>query len=664
MILGTSLGPKEGRMPPGLLSPVLADRRRRWPNTHLQMACIAFIFLLWCFYRAVVVPQLVVDITGPRIVAGLPIPKQPTSMVDIYSQVPDLPTQGGDPTRRVKKPSSADQKPISADIEDEEAGYLNDPKIKSGYFGKSKSTGDKKETFNPSWNERPGFSHDLDAVVNLLPDEVHMREFLSPIELGGSRRMKELGLRTRAYRQYFDAWEALHLNEDEETGEITIRDDIIQYLRDTVDVSKGSKRLASLIHKYESFRSFIISFARVLFPFTTPYFADHMSLHASTRNGGRGIVITGGDNQARMMLTTIYTYRQLGCDLPIEVMYLGDADLSEDNRLELEALPGVITRDLSPMVDDAGWSLAGWAAKPWAILLSSFREVIMIDADALFFKNPATLFDDPDYIETGALFFRDRVILPESKRSFLQQMLPRPISKHAIESRWWQGTSGHHQESGVVVVDKWKHFISLLLVCRFNGSDRDTRDGKKGVYELVYGDKETFWVGFLLAGDESFAFHKGFVGILGAIESDAKKDSETKEKTPESSENPPSNTESTTPTSEATPSSVVPATSPETHVICAPQLLHTDTDGSPLWFNGWLLANKFDPPGKQRYMKMDSYLLEPKPIKGEDSFWRIAQSNICCLTSTPKLKYDMEESDKKILKMIIERAKEVKDMDF
>jgi hypothetical protein len=104
------------------------------------------------------------------------------------------------------------------------------------------------------------------------------------------------------------------------------------------------------------------------------------------------------------------------------------------------------------MVDDEGWKLAGWAAKPFAILLSSFREVIFIDADSLFFRNPAKLFDDPDYVETGALFFRDRTIMPESKRRWLLRVLPRPIPKLAKESTWWTGTSGHHQESGVVVV--------------------------------------------------------------------------------------------------------------------------------------------------------------------------------------------------------------------
>lgn len=45
------------------------------------------------------------------------------------------------------------------------------------------------------------------------------------------------------------------------------------------------------------------------------------------------------------------------------------------------------------------------------------------------------------------------------------------------------------QESGVVVVDKWRHFISLLMVTRMNGPDRDGNEAedKIGVYDMVYG---------------------------------------------------------------------------------------------------------------------------------------------------------------------------------
>lgn len=180
---------------------------------------------------------------------------------------------------------------------------------------------------------------------------------------------------------------------------------------------------------------------------------------------------------------------KLGCVLPIEVMYLGDSDLSEDYRAELESIEGVVTRDVSQMVNDEGWKLAGWAIKAFAILFSSFREVIFIDADSAFFQNPAVLFDDPEYRKNGALFFKDRLMMPESKKRWIQQVLPKPFSSQVKQNRFWTGESSHMQESGVVVVDKWKHFLSMLMVTRMNGPDRDgdEDEGIVGVYDMVYG---------------------------------------------------------------------------------------------------------------------------------------------------------------------------------
>ena len=199
--------------------------------------------------------------------------------------------------------------------------------------------------------------------------------------------------------------------------------------------------------------------------------------------------MTAGDEQAPYLLASIPSFRKLGCTLPIEIFYLGDSDLSEDFRIELEAIDGVTTRDLSQMVTDEGWRLAGWAGKPFTILFSSFREAIFIDADALFFHDPAILFEDPEYKKTGALFFKDRLIMPETKKRWLQAILPKPISKQVRQSRMWTGDSGHMQESGVVVVDTWRHYIALLLVSRLNGPDRDGKkeEGIIGIYDMVYG---------------------------------------------------------------------------------------------------------------------------------------------------------------------------------
>lgn len=329
----------------------------------------------------------------------------------------------------------------------------------------------------------------LQHVLSSLPDEIHIREMLRPLEGTGKEKLRDVGLRARAYKAFFEAWEDLHLVTD--VNATYIRDDIVHYLRKHHDSARPSSiPLAQVLRSYEAYRSFLQRLSMLLFPWTMPYFSDHMSLHAHVHRGGRGIVFTAGDNQAPYLLASIPSLRRLGCTLPIEIMYLGDNDLSEDYRAELELLPDVVTRDLSQMVNDEGWTLAGWAAKPFAILLSSFREVIFIDADALFLRNPENLFEDPSYVKTGALFFKDRLIMPESKKRWLQQILQKPISKQVRQNRFWTGESGHMQESGVVVVDKWKHFVAVLLVTRMNGPDRDgnEQEHKVGVYDMLYGE--------------------------------------------------------------------------------------------------------------------------------------------------------------------------------
>ncbi|KAI0467556.1 glycosyltransferase family 71 protein [Xylaria cf. heliscus] len=648
----TALGPKEGRLPPGsFFSSLPADHRRRFSNRQKNAFVFSIILLVFLIYT-IWFHLHALDRVEKREKLSDDIPTWSSPVLS-----------GERFGSRKSVQISKTQKPIAIVDEttnDEEA--LEEPTKKESttqrtekqkvQYHTSKLVHEEQKPQRNRWSERPDFKDDLDAIFALLPDELNMRELLRPIDNGGAERMRELGLRTRAYKKYLSAWEKLHVVEDKETGETYVRDDVIQYLRglENDEETGVSPSLTTTIHNYEAFRSFLAQLSRVLFPFTSPYFADHMTLHAGFKNAGRGIVLTAGDDQAHYLMTTIYTFRELGCDLPIEIMYLGDNDLGEDHRFELEALPGVTTRDLSVMVDDEGWKLAGWAIKPFAMLMSSFREVIFIDADSFFFRDPAKLFDDPDYKNTGALFFRDRTIMPESKRRWLLQILPRPIHRLAKESSWWTGASGHHQESGVVVIDKWKHFASMLLICRFNGSDRDARDGKMGVYEMMHGDKETFWIGFLLAGDSYFAFHKGAVGSIGIIESPSKESTATEAEL---------STSDATKDPEGELASELATPTPDTYTMCSPQLLHLDVDGTPLWFNGWLLINKYVDRSKRRFAPMKSYLSEPRHKAIDDDFWKLASDNYCCLTASVDSKSDLTEHDLALLKMMRDRALEV-----
>ena len=124
--------------------------------------------------------------------------------------------------------------------------------------------------------------------------------------------------------------------------------------------------------------------------------------------------------------------------------------------------------------------------------MSSFREVLSVDADGLFFTNPEDMFRDRQYNDTKALFFRDRDHFPELRTPWVKTTFFPPISYNLLQNRIRTGESHHMQESGVLVVDKWQHFVPLLLVARLNGPDRDgnATTGKVGVYDMMYGKSE------------------------------------------------------------------------------------------------------------------------------------------------------------------------------
>ncbi|XWX00157.1 hypothetical protein V2A60_008176 [Cordyceps javanica] len=510
---------------------------------------------------------------------------------------------------------------------------------------------------DPSQNQEPHqFKQNLEfesavrRMELLLPNETEVGRLLHAVKGTGSEKLREIGLRAREYKKYFQAWEQLHLVENDPESTF-IRADMAPYMRRYFSTGAGKVAaipLEQLIRTYEKYRVFMYRFEKLIAGWTAPYFSDHMTLHLNMAQGGRGIVLTGGNAQLPYLKTLIHSLRDIGCSLPIDIMYLDDNDLGLDAQVELGSLDGVSTREIGPMVDDRGWKLAGWAAKPFAILFSSFREVVFIDADSLFFRDPATLFEDEDYQRTGALFFKDRALWPESKQDWLKKVLPAPISEKVLASRYWKGESGQLQESGVVVVDKWRHFISMLVVCRMNGPDRDgnKEKGTVGVYDMVYGDKETFWIGWELVGDTDYAFHRGRVAVMGVAEEDKSKT------TPESDK----------PGAEELKRSDDPALTAESdkkgtaaYTVCAPQLLHLGADGRPLWFNGGLVKNKFLDKKVWEFGNFREFLVEPNEVSTVR--WKMLDGNRACLTGDASLKHSLDESEQVAVQTMIDHER-------
>jgi len=244
----------------------------------------------------------------------------------------------------------------------------------------------------------------------------------------------------------------------------------------------GEKRLLGMLHSK-------------LYPWLYEKFTSPTGLLRSYK--GKGIVICTGSYHYRFAKSTVDTLRNIiKTNLPIEIMYVGESDLSEAHRKDLESYKMVTCTDVTKFFNNDIIFISGWAVKPFAILASRFKEVILMDADAMYIHDPALWFEDEGYKKTGALFFKDRTLYPgpHGGSEWLHQWMKDP-SDYAKNSRFYNELSSHEMESSTVVIDKSRRLLGVLQTCKFN--ERRIRD--RVVYQKVFGDKETYWMAFDMA---------------------------------------------------------------------------------------------------------------------------------------------------------------------
>ncbi|KAG0337589.1 hypothetical protein BG004_007580 [Podila humilis] len=290
---------------------------------------------------------------------------------------------------------------------------------------------------------------------------------------------------------------------------------------------------------------FFLRLEKRLFPWL--HYGRYTSLSLFKTYKGRGIVFCAGNGQFEFVITAIQALRtRLNSKLPIQVYHMGEQDLSSDRQKYLrEMATDIEVMDVTQVLDNSYMVLGGWSIKPFAMLASSFEEVMFVDADAYFLQDPAVLFDDAGYKATGALFFFDRTLFHDSHTipEFMKTIMP-IMSSFPPKSRSFNLLSAHEQESGVVLINKRDRFLGMLATCKMNGKwERDLVS-----YTKFHGDKETFWIGFEMI-QEAYAFMRNYGGAIGELA--------------------PGNSDS----------------------VCGAQL-HLDSKGQPLWWNGGLYRNK------------------------------------------------------------------------
>ena len=191
---------------------------------------------------------------------------------------------------------------------------------------------------------------------------------------------------------------------------------------------------------------------------------------------GRGIVICGGGGRYfTNAWVGINMLRHLGCRLPIELWHLGPAEMDREMAAWVRPLEVVCVDAQKVRKKHPSRILNGWELKPYSILHSPFKEVLLLDADNLPVVDPEFLFETPQYGATGAVFWPD---------------FGRLAPTRAIWDLCGVGYRDEPEfESGQILVNKERCWSALSLTMWYN-------EHSDFFYQHILGDKETFHMAF------------------------------------------------------------------------------------------------------------------------------------------------------------------------
>lgn len=215
-----------------------------------------------------------------------------------------------------------------------------------------------------------------------------------------------------------------------------------------------------------------------------------------------GIVIpAGGPRLTASLLVTLHALRHdYGCGLPVEVMWQNDVEM--DN-----ATWAQIMREFGPIrginLQHAQHPVPGlhtkftpkrFVGKVYSLVVSEFRHVLMLDADAHLLQPPAALFESPQYVSNGNTFWPD---------VWARGLTSKDMSLHGLDKsaviviKSGKGYAPRDSESGQLLIDRARHLDVIEYLLWIN-----LGPGSKVGWPQsnLYGDKDTFGLAFAMAG--------------------------------------------------------------------------------------------------------------------------------------------------------------------
>ncbi|BCR89914.1 alpha-mannosyltransferase [Aspergillus chevalieri] len=204
--------------------------------------------------------------------------------------------------------------------------------------------------------------------------------------------------------------------------------------------------------------------------------------------GTKGIVSAAGGTYMPTFVVTLRILRRTGCQLPVE-LFVKDPTEYEPHICEtvlpaLNAKCIVLSEIMTPNPNDATnttITIEHFQIKSFALLFSSFDNIIWLDADNLSLHDPTTLLSSKPFASTGLLTWPDFWASTISPLYFNISRQPEfPTNTRAST------------EAGMLLVSKRTHFPTLLLAAYYN------YHGPSHYYQLLNqgapgeGDKDTF----------------------------------------------------------------------------------------------------------------------------------------------------------------------------
>ena len=297
----------------------------------------------------------------------------------------------------------------------------------------------------------------------------------------------------------------------------------------------------------EAFRETIEALQQSLYPWITraqggrrSYLSFFELIESYDQEAGL-VIAVGTKGGFRWAVHQIVTLRAvLRSTLPIEVFYAGDEDLPKEYREFINEIQstyagyGTITIiDIKNRFLDPDGTLdlpGGWAMRPFAMLASSFKHVILSDADTIFLRDPRVLLHEPTYQHYGSVFWHDRILDPAKEEIYdwADEILARAKVKGLDKAKeenagWFSRQTWYELErygnflsmlttSGSLIVDKTRNLGALLMTCYMNS--KRVRD--EITYVRFWGDKESYWFSHTLTSTP-YHYVPGYAGAIGTI---------------------------------------------------------------------------------------------------------------------------------------------------